>query len=112
MAENKVTVRGFEIDDLFDLLDIYDKMDIDIDMNQLKGLDNKAIQNYMTNLALKKLPKVREEVYAVISNLTDLKVDEIKKKNIKFLMNLMTDLFKDINFVEAIDTVFTQEQTE
>lgn|GEM_PF-2461709 len=112
MAENKVTVRGWELDDFFDLLEIYDKLDITFDTNAFKGMDNKAIQNYMTNQALRKLPKVRTEVYTLIASLTGSTVEEIRKKGIKFLMDLITDLLKDINFTDAVAQVFTQEPTE
>ncbi|MGE7689679.1 hypothetical protein ACQKMI_10725 [Lysinibacillus sp. NPDC097214] len=112
MSENKILVREFNLDDMFDLLEIYDKVNVDIDLSKLKGLDGGAIQSYLSSLLIRNLPKTREDIYKMIGDLTGLTVDEVRKKGIKFLIQLVTELFKDLNFKETVEMVFTQEPTE
>lgn len=112
MAENKVTVRGFELDDFFTLSEIYDKLDINFSPKETEGMDAEAVKTLLVNTLLRKFHKAKNEILSLIADLTGLTVDETKKKGIKFIIDVFNDLLKDANFNESLSTVFTQKPTE
>lgn len=98
-------MRKLELSDVFKLSEIVDVMGIELDLNKiLNGAKSKegGIQANMgaevAFLFIKKIHKAETQVYKFIADIVGEPVKEVKKYDVKQLVDFVTELFNDEGF--------------
>ena len=98
-------MRKLNVEDSFAFSEILDKMGIQDDINELmdkarsKGKDGQAwLGGQLILLMIKKIHKAKEEVIEFLSSLFYIEANELKKKPVKELVSMITELFSSEDF--------------
>lgn len=103
---SNINFRSITNDDMFLISEIVDRMDINFP-SQFKEVKGKPVQKSQEEYGIeivttlgKRLYKAKDEINQLLSNLSDLSVDEIKKMPIGFTLKALTSIVKQEGVVD------------
>lgn len=121
-------MKRFDLEDVFLLSEIIDKMGLKVESNKLaKTIQSEKLENiedvkelgkdvmlsivveYATKF-ISNLYRAKNEVIQLISNLTEMKVDAVKKMGFKQLKDFFVELVKNEGFQDFLSQVEASEE--
>jgi len=101
-------MRKLNIDDAFAFSEIVDKMGIETDLNRIADEGSKKGQEWLGGqvalLVIKKIHKAKSELVSFLASFAEITEEELSKKPISYLKDLLIALSKD----ESFDSFFPQ----
>lgn len=97
-------MRSLNIEDAFTFSEIIDKMGIDSDINHLMDEGKKKGQEWLGGqlvlLIFKRMHLAKVELIKFFASVAEIDPEELKKKNVVYLKELFTAIYKDPQFAD------------
>lgn len=107
-------MRQLNIEDAFTFSEIIDKMGIDADLNDMMDKGKENGQDWMGGqialLIIKKLHKAKKEVIDFLASLDECSSEELSKKKVIYLKDLLQGLVKDPQFADFFKSAGNEQQ--